>query len=131
MTSVGCVPSYWKHFVSAAIAHLPYCSKKIQFEQLANMLPSMYENTNLQNGTKLYIQPCAETKISTTINKRDVRTVDHKLWLSFYYDADEYKEILNNRAFTTNDLWSQIGGIVGIFLGYSCLQVLFASILER
>ena len=124
MMSVGCVPSYWKRFVTAAISHLPNCSKKSQFEQLANMLPSMYENTNLRNGRKLYIQPCAKMKILTITNKRDVHSKGHKLWLSFYYDADEYKEILNNQAFTTNDLWSQIGGIVGIFLGYSCLQVL-------
>mgnify|MGYP001199514832 CR=1 FL=1 len=62
-------------------------------------------------------------KISTSMDKRHVRTMSHNMWITFYYDSDEYKEILNNQAFTANDLWSQIGGIVGIMLGFSFLQV--------
>ena len=88
----------------------------------------MFGNTNLQNGTMLYEQPCNEMKILASINKRDVRTVDHKLWLGFHYDADEFLEIVNNEAYTEYDLWSQIGGIVGIFLGYSILQVTLTRI---
>ena len=129
MTSVGCIPSYWKTFVDENVVHLPDCHTKSQFKQLANMLPAMYENTNLQNGTKLYDQPCTETKVSTTIFKRNIRTLDYRLWLAFYYDADEFKEILNSQAFTVNDLWSQIGGFVGIFLGFSCLQVKLISLI--
>ena len=54
-----------------------------------------------------------------------------------HFDADEYLEIVNNEAYTEYDLWSQIGGIVGIFLGYSILQVtltriqLYFQILDR
>ena len=128
--SVGCIPSYWKRFTSVSVASLPDCNTKLQFEKLSNMLPSMYESTNLKNGTKLYVQPCTEMKIWTRINKRNVRSVGMVgVWLAFYYDADEYKEIVNNQAFTINDEWSQIGGYVGIFLGYSCLQV-YMNILE-
>ena len=69
--------------------------------------------------------------------ERNKRTIETKLWLGFYYDADEYLEIVNNEAYTEYDLWSQIGGIVGIFLGYSILQVtltriqLYFQILDR
>ena len=138
MKHVGCIPSYWKRFIDGGpLRSLPSCNTKKQFEQLSSMLPMMFENTNLQNGSMLYDQPCNEMKISTSINKRNERTIETKLWLGFYYDADEYLEIVNNEAYTEYDLWSQIGGIVGIFLGYSILQVtltriqLYFQILDR
>ena len=129
MNSIGCIPSYWRRFVDNITIHLPECDRTNQYEKFANMLPNTYENTNLQRGAKLYTQPCTEMKISTSMDKRHVRTMSHNMWITFYYDSDEYKEVLNNQAFTANDLWSQIGGIVGIFLGYSCLQVAFNSFL--
>ena len=118
---VGCIPSYWKRFFENE--NSPNCTTKAQFDRLTNMLPMMFENTNLLNGSKLYVQPCNEMKILTSINKRNERLFDNRLWLGFYYDSDEYIEIQNNEAYTSYDLWSQIGGIVGIFLGYSILQV--------
>ena len=122
--AVGCIPSYWKRFFeNNTDENLLDCSTKGQFEQLSNMLPMMYENTNLLNGSRLYDPPCNEMKISATIHKRNERTVDHRLWLGFYYDADEFIEIVNNEAYTYYDLWSQIGGLVGMYLGYSLLQV--------
>ena len=128
---VGCIPSYWKPFFkNRGNENLPDCNTKNQFEQLSNMLPMLYENTNLYNGSKLYEPPCREMKIMTTTNKRNERSVNHKLWLGFYYDADEDLEILNNEAYTSYDLWSQMGGIVGIFLGYSILQVTFEYNIE-
>ena len=123
---VGCVPSYWKSFFdNGKDEYLPDCNTRAQFERMSNMLPMMFENTNLLNGSRLYTPPCKEMKISTTINKRNERTVDHRLWLGFYYDADEFLEIVNNEAYSSYDLWSQIGGIIGIFLGYSILQVIY------
>ena len=132
MKKVGCIPPYWKRFViNGTHKDLPGCNTRNQFTQLSSMLPMMFENTNLLNGSKLYDQPCNEMKISTSINKRNERTVQHKLWLGFYYDADEFLEIVNNAAYTEYDLWSQIGGIVGIFLGYSILQVTFENCFKR
>ena len=61
--------------------------------------------------------------IRITFDKRNVRTVSPSLWIAPCYDSDEFKEIVNNQAFTANDLWIQIGGVAGIFLGYFCLQV--------
>ena len=39
------------------------------------------------------------------------------------YMAQEFRETRNNQAFGFMSLWSQIGGFVGILLGYSLLQV--------
>ena len=122
---VGCIPSYWKRFfVGKKFEYLPDCTKQTQFQQLAHMLPTMSENTNLRNGTKLYDQPCNEMKVCSILYKRNERHVNNKLWIGFYYDEDEYLEVVNKKAISTYDLWSQIGGVVGIFLGVSILQVI-------
>ena len=123
--AVGCIPSYWESFfIGKKVGDLPGCTKPTQFQQLADMLPTMSENTNLQKGAKLYNQPCDEMKVCTVLYKRNERHEHNKLWLGFYYDADEYLEVVNIKAYSTYDLWSQIGGVVGIFLGVSILQVI-------
>ena len=35
----------------------------------------------------------------------------------------EYRETINQRAYNFYALWSQIGGIVGIIVGYSLMQI--------
>ena len=69
------------------------------------------------------MQYCTEMKIWTTLDNMNVRTESQNVWITLYYYSDELQEIANNQAFTANDLWSRIGGVVGIFLGYSCLKV--------
>ena len=59
------------------------------------------------------------------MDKKNVRTESENLWIALYCDSDDAHEIANNQAFTANDLWIRIEGVVGIFLGYSCLQVTF------
>ena len=75
-----------------------------QYKKLASFLHNTYKNTNLANDMKLYTEPCTEITIWITFDKRNVRTVSHRIALS--YDSDEFKEIVNNQAFTANDLWS-------------------------
>ena len=122
---VGCIPFYWKRFFeNGKFGSMQTCRNKNQYEQLADMLPTMTENSNLQKGGKLYEPPCNEMKVCTVLYKRNERHEHNKLWLGFYYDADEYLEVVNIRAYSPYDLWSQIGGVVGIFLGVSILQVI-------
>ena len=39
------------------------------------------------------------------------------------YLTESYQEIANQKDFSGEALWSGIGGLVGIFLGYSIMQV--------
>ena len=43
--------------------------------------------------------------------------------ISLTYSSKEYQEIINVRGFDFDSMFSGIGGFVGIFLGYSILQV--------
>ena len=125
---VGCIPSFWKSLIHDDINKLPPCNKTSEYQEISNLLPGVQNNKNIRNGTKLYTQPCYEMMITVTTYSRYEYTIfdEEKPHLSciFYFEADRFKEIRNFQAFNLGEMWSQIGGFVGIFLGYSCLQVI-------
>ena len=43
--------------------------------------------------------------------------------LNFQYRSDEYLETTNKRDFGVRNLWSSVGGFIGIFLGFSLFQL--------
>ena len=54
-----------------------------------------------------------------------INTISIPLFLKikFRMQDDHYQEILNIRDFGIDDLWGNIGGYVGMFCGYSILQM--------
>lgn len=44
-------------------------------------------------------------------------------WIKIKYWAEEYQETINQKAITMGTLWSHIGGIIGLFFGYSILNI--------
>ena len=52
-----------------------------------------------------------------------------RMHVSVRYSSTEYQEIVNVRGFDFDSMFSGIGGLVGIFLGYSLLQL--AKILNQ
>ena len=47
----------------------------------------------------------------------------NKIEFTLQYQTESYRETINNLAFDMATLWSQIGGFIGMFLGFSLLQV--------
>ena len=43
--------------------------------------------------------------------------------ISKKYLDNKYQEIVNEREFSFETFWSSVGGFVGIFMGYSLLQI--------
>ena len=71
-----------------------------------------------------YDQPCIEMMIP--INVHEGKGTDLAvgfLSLSIPYATDIFQEIQNVKDFNIETLWSSAGGFVGIFLGYSLLQI--------
>ena len=84
--------------------------------------------------------PCLDMKADVTYNKNtnfdDAYNAVQAHKITFTYKEDEYQEIENIRAFGIEALWSGIGGFVGIFLGYSTMQLpdllrYFSSLLQK
>ena len=105
---------------------------------------SMFRNTHSPNKyfeaiAKQYLQPCGQMLSSVASTEALMPKVFPSKWVDEFisknrrktYEVDigirygltTYKVATNNQAFTFLSLFSQIGGFVGIFLGFSLLQL--------
>ena len=103
----------------------------------------IYSNfiTNKWNSTaNRYLPPCNKMKVSSDmeISENNTPYISKILqsknlnMLEFLYLTNEYEEIMNVKSVDLEDLFSQIGGSVGILLGYSILQIpSLISIIKR
>ena len=124
---VGCIPTYWSRFavLDKTLKHFSRCETKEQLQKFSMFLPHFKKGNRFAEKTQhLYSPPCQETR---TVGRavRNAFASGPVLIQDIIYITDVYKFITNNHAFSGYDLWSQIGGFVGIFLGCSLLQVMF------
>ena len=122
---VGCVPAYWEVFRSnlSLKEHLdgiPKCKTQKQYRDFASQFG---DYDIMENGQKLYVQPCKEMAITRVMRQIEDQRTSELLRIDVHYDWGSYKLIKNSRSLNLEGLWSQIGGFVGIFLGYSLLQL--------
>lgn len=117
MQKVGCIPPYWKPMDNLP-SELALCTSSKQLKEAYDI--SKYES--LRNEINQYDPPCVEMTVSSSIDMQDSGTYKN-MDLKFHYRTDKYVETVNKRDFGLESLWSSIGGFVGMFLGYSLLQV--------
>ena len=63
--------------------------------------------------------------VSAGVTQSDV---EENLIIGLNYFVEEYRETINRRSFDFKSLWSQIGGLVGMFLGCGLWQVINCSL---
>ena len=83
------------------------------------------KQTQWGDATPYLDPPCDKMTISTNIErtKTDPKFADKLMLFRFHYVSEDYQEIVNVRDFGIEAFWSSIGGFMGMFLGYSCLQL--------
>lgn len=117
MKLVGCIPTYWKGFAHSSkfqLLQLKDCTTSGQYQSFTNW----YTYKTDPNIT--YEPSCTwPTIIKNIEHKEDNRSL---LMIEIHHESGYYVNVQNTKAFTFNVLWSQVGGLVGIFLGYSILQ---------
>ena len=69
-----------------------------------------------------YEQPCDYMKVSVGIAQQKTEA-PLSVVLALVYMDENYQEVVNARDFGFESFWSGVGGFVGIFLGYSLLQL--------
>ena len=110
-----CIPIYWKQNVGTK---MPYkeCNKATELQN------AFYFIQNYKNVYATYDPPCVSMVDWSTVNSEEQNPLDD-LRIEFLYMATEYKEITNMQSFGFESFVSGLGGFVGIFLGYSILQL--------
>ena len=114
MIKVGCIPPYWKAFNDSTTG-LPVCVTE-------NQLKDAYKYSHYGNLKYILNEndpPCTDMTVSSSVDMSYSKDLD----LVFQHRSDEYLETINKRDFGIENLWSSVGGFVGIFLGFSLFQL--------
>ena len=105
----------------------PVCKTFTAYEQVwSNFITNKWNST-----ANRYLPPCNKMKVTSDVqmsahnvpNVSDILKTYNWNLLEFLYLTNEYEEVQNVKTVDLEDLFSQIGGSVGILLGYSILQI--------
>ena len=135
---VGCIPSFWNDILANS-GNILACKTATDYQKIYNYA------SNVALSRSLILQPCDEMLVVTNIVKESGRIskdayLDQNtkkkvtyLDMAFVVGSEMFQEIDNLRAFGLESCWSGIGGFVGMFVGYSILQLpeFLACIWER
>ena len=120
MTKFGCIPAFMAPFVDEHLETFKSCNQT-QYAKINEM------GSGSIQAQGLYTRPCIESNSIVTATEgisliRNKSVVAGRLAFQLHYLSDMYRETASVRAFDFSTMWSQIGGFIGMFLGYSLLQ---------
>ena len=122
MDKVGCIPTYWKYLNFTNEFRLKFlkdCNKSADYQEFWNQLFDPEAN-------KVSYEPsCTQSTIISTMVSNEQREEKNAsyIFLEINHSSEYYIEVINVKAKSFEDLWSQIGGVIGICLGFSLLQI--------
>ena len=112
---INCTPPYW-----LTSYKLPLCTTKEELKQAKDMFWDIFYGVVEMNT------PCNEIskldlEYEDAVDVSDLRENETKL--SVYFRNKVYKEIRQIRAYTFMSLIGNVGGFVGLLLGYALVQI--------
>ena len=116
---MGCVPPYWKNLIGK-LSNLSECKSPEQFKNLYH-LTNDYNKISENRESACIDMFNSVTRIAERIN--DVEICRKCTYTEIVYMDKYYEEINEEKAFGFEDFISNLGGFIGIFLGYSLLQI--------
>ena len=119
---IGCIPPYWNNNSNHYLEPEKICTSKNDLESIKVYWPNE-NNVPARHIFQNYTKPC--NSFEQLIFNSDVRyyKMPDILKMRIQLQNDMYQEVLNTKAFGRADLWANIGGFVGIFCGFSMLQL--------
>ena len=117
---IPCVPPYWKIF-RPKNSHKKECKTGFDIQEALKVV----RETQWGDETPHIDPPCDKMKTIANIERGYTNKAfrGKLMLLNFHYVSEDYQEIVNVRDFGVEDFWSSVGGVLGMFLGYSCLQL--------
>ena len=114
---MNCIPSYWLEIIQEGL-ELQECTSPKELSRAYQYLE------NWQEVMESHDRPCIEMFNTVAWNWQDAgKTRNTKeLKIKFYYQEQYYQELQYLPDFDLETFISNIGGFVGIFLGYSMMQ---------
>ena len=114
--NISCIPPYWKDKLQN-ISGLPECTQQIQ-------LKGVYDSTTSKKQIiAKHSVPCTDMYNSIVSKWQRKEAGDPWMLLKFLYEDQYYIEIKYWQDFGFENFVSNLGGFIGIFLGYSMMQL--------
>ena len=118
MEKIGCIPTYWKAF-HVNDTTLGDCNKP---EELKGIMSNVQKLRFWYND---HDPPCSEMTVIFNVLNDAMSGHSGKKYgpkIEVHYLDQKYKEIISFRDFDIEMLWSSVGGLIGMFLGFSLSQ---------
>ena len=114
--SAGCRPSHWK-----TSKEFPICTSKEQMETFLEINVTRYEPacTSIQKIVHTY----QEFEILEDWTQEWLDQIDHAFEVMLEFQDSRYMEIQQVRSYGVEDVVGDIGGYLGLFLGFALLQI--------
>ena len=113
---INCTPIYWGHGETDHSTQTK-CQSKSDLE-IADLVIQQYKHV-----LERYHPPCNQMEISSRYDDWTEKNDLNDARLMFSYEDNVYEEIQNSKSFDLESFVSGVGGFIGIFLGYSILQI--------
>ena len=131
VSGLECIPIFWGNstYNSKAARTFPNCNEHNQYQQALKFS----RDTDIIHDK--YAPPCktlvstshfdvASTEAEKLTSEISNPLIEQKsILIRIRYKMKNFEEIINKRAFTGWDLFGQVGGIIGLILGFSFLQI--------
>ena len=112
---INCTPVYWNGRNGDDFPQ-EKCMSKVDL-QIADAFIQEYKAM-----LKSYDSPCNQMEVFSKYDDKEPNEWDDRR-VKFMYADSVYEEVENTRSFDLESFVSGVGGFIGIFLGYSILQV--------
>ena len=115
ITVIKCVPPYWRQF-GGVNSSFTICNS------IADLRKAYLMIRNYKTVLRSYVSPCTQMEIFAKFDREENNEWNDPR-IKFLYDESDYEEMTNTQSFDFESFVSGVGGFIGIFLGYSILQI--------
>ena len=137
---LGCIPVFWKDQISSMFhsSNISFCTKASQYQRFWDHFNSRQNNVIYGKYTPSCNKVSLTYDISTKSDSPEIRnfyieflnkSLNGDLLISIDYKTEEYEKVISQRYFDSESLFSQVGGLIGIMVGVSFINI--PSLLEK
>ena len=127
INKIHCIPPFWMYKRNFS-SNIKECTSIEKLEEINNVIVDIYKNKLDYNTSALkrtdINPPCLDMFNSIVWNKFKHRKLDANIALiEISYLENYYEGIKQVEDFGVQDFVSNVGGFIGIFIGYSMMQI--------
>ena len=97
-------------------SNMKICTSQNQYQKIYSYL------VDIENIAKSYLPGCKRTTILAVSESTGIQP-ESFMMIRIFYQPETFTEIYNTEAVGFESFWGGVGGFVGIFLGFSLMQI--------